>query len=249
MSAISVNPEPAKPTLADLAVVGIALVLPSVTTWAYFFGAATSASGVQAAVYSVVKFVQFALPIAWVVLVQKQRPRLRPRGSEGIAIGLVFGVAVAIGMFGLYELALDDTAVMDLAEAEIRRKTLGFGIDTLAKFAMLGGFYSLVHSLLEEYYWRWFVFGQLRRFTSFRAAAIVSSLGFMAHHVLVLGKFFGFASPTTYLLSACIAVGGFVWAWLYDRTGSLVGPWLSHALVDAGIFSLGYQLVGAMLAS
>jgi membrane protease YdiL (CAAX protease family) len=249
MNDTAVNPEPAKPTLADLAVVAVAIVLPSITTWLYFFGAAGSASGVQATVYSVVKVAQFALPAVWVLLVQKQRLTLRPRGSEGVAVGLLFGVAVAAGMFGLYKLVLDDTATMDLAEAEIRRKTLGFGIDTLAEYALLGGFYSLIHSLLEEYYWRWFVFGQLRRCTSFRAAAIVSSLGFMAHHVLVLGKFFGFASPTTYLLSACIAVGGFVWAWLYERTGSLMGPWLSHAVVDAGIFALGYQLVRTMLAT
>lgn len=248
MGDITTNPEPAKPTLADLAVVLVALVLPSVTTWLYFFGAAGSASGVQAAVYSVVKVAQFALPAVWVLLVQRRRITVRPRSSAGVLVGLLFGVAVAAGMFGLYKLVLDDTATMDLAEAEIRRKTLGFGIDTLAEYALLGVFYSLIHSLLEEYYWRWFVFGQLRRFTSFQAAAIVSSLGFMAHHVLVLGKFFGFASLETYLLSACIAVGGFVWAWLYDREGSLVGPWLSHAVVDAGIFALGYRIVSAMLA-
>ena len=75
----------------------------------------------------------------------------------------------------------------------------------------------------------------------------MSSLGFLAHHVLVLGKFFGFANPATYLLSACIAVGGAVWAWLYDRTGSLLGPWLSHMLVDAAIFAIGYDLVRSTL--
>jgi len=32
----------------------------------------------------------------------------------------------------------------------------------------------------------------------------------MAHHVLVLGKYFGFDNPTTYLLSSCIAIGGTV---------------------------------------
>jgi membrane protease YdiL (CAAX protease family) len=248
MAESSVNSSPAKPTIADLAVIAIALLLPSVTTWMYFFGAAGTASGVQAAVFSVAKVVQFALPAVWVLLVQKQRIAVRPRGGEGVAVGLVFGVAVAAGMFGLYELVLDGSATMALAEAEIRRKTLGFGINSLVEYALLGLFYSLIHSLLEEYYWRWFAFGQLRRFTSFRAAAAVSSLGFMGHHVLVLGKFFGFASPATYLLSACIAVGGFVWAWLYERSESLVGPWLSHAVVDAAIFALGYQLMGDVLA-
>jgi membrane protease YdiL (CAAX protease family) len=71
----------------------------------------------------------------------------------------------------------------------------------------------------------------------------ISSLGFMAHHVLVLGKYFGFSSPATWLFSVCVAVGGAVWAWLYERTESLLGPWLSHLLVDAAIFAIGYDLV------
>ena len=31
-----------------------------------------------------------------------------------------------------------------------------------------------------------------------------------------------------------------MWAWLYHRSGSLLGPWLGHALVDAAIF-VGYH--------
>jgi membrane protease YdiL (CAAX protease family) len=69
----------------------------------------------------------------------------------------------------------------------------------------------------------------------------------MAHHVLVLGKYFGFDSPATWLFSSCVAVGGAVWAWLYNRTGSLLGPWLSHLLVDAAIFAIGFDLVRGAL--
>ena len=125
----------------------------------------------------------------------------------------------------LYFGVLKGSPLLAGALPEIRDKVAGFGIDSVWKYAALGVFYSLFHSLLEEYYWRWFVFGQLRRLDAAgRRGRAVSSLGFMAHHVLVLGKFFGFANPATYLLSACIAVGGAVWAWLYHRTGSLVGP-------------------------
>jgi membrane protease YdiL (CAAX protease family) len=238
-----------KPTTADLIIVIVALVLPTAITWAYFFGAAAASQGVQATVYGVVKVIQFALPIVWVLFVQKGAATLRPPGGRGVAVGLLFGAAVAAGMFALYAGVLKSSAVLSAAEPEIRGKTAGFGIDTVWKYALLGAFYSLFHSLLEEYYWRWFVFGQLRRWTTVGVAAAISGLGFMAHHVLVLGKFFGFDSPTTYLLSACIAVGGFLWAWLYHRTGSLAGPWLSHLLVDAAIFAIGYELVGDMLAA
>jgi len=40
-------------------------------------------------------------------------------------------------------------------------------------------------------------------------------------------------------------VGGTVWAWAYHRSGSLVGPWLSHAAIDAAIFLVGYDMVSS----
>jgi membrane protease YdiL (CAAX protease family) len=61
--------------------------------------------------------------------------------------------------------------------------------------------------------------------------------------VLVLQLYFGWTSPLTWLFSAGVAIGGAFWAWLYNKSGSLYGPWLSHALVDAAIFAIGYDLV------
>ena len=41
---------------------------------------------------------------------------------------------------------------------------------------------------------------------------------------------------------------GIFWAWQYEKTDRLVAPWLSHMIVDAGIFSLGYLIVHPILA-
>jgi membrane protease YdiL (CAAX protease family) len=71
----------------------------------------------------------------------------------------------------------------------------------------------------------------------------ISSLGFAAHHVLVLALYFGWASPLTWLFAICVAVGGAIWAWLYDACDSLAAPWLSHALVDAAIFAIGFLMI------
>ena len=68
-----------------------------------------------------------------------------------------------------------------------------------------------------------------------------ASLAFAAHHVVLLARFFGFASPWTWLFAAAVAVGGLIWTLQYERSGSLWGPWFGHALVDAGIFAIGYD--------
>ncbi len=111
---------------------------------------------------------------------------------------------------------------------------------------MLAVFYSAIHSLLEEYYWRWFVFGQLSRICHIPMAIAVSSIGFAAHHVLVLGLYFGYSGPAamfTLLFTMAIVIGGAFWAWLYRASNSLISSWLSHALIDAAIFAIGYTML------
>ena len=131
---------------------------------------------------------------------------------------------------------------------QILQKVQGFGVASPLSYLALGVFYALVHSGLEEYYWRWFVFGQLRRLQPVGLAAIISSLGFMVHHVILLGFYFGWNSPLTYLFSISVAMGGLFWAWLYQRTQSIYAPWVSHLIVDAGIFLLGYDVVRVLFS-
>ena len=61
-----------------------------------------------------------------------------------------------------------------------------FGMGTPARYVALAAFLAVAHSLLEEYYWRWFVYGRLRRYVPMAVAMAVSGLAFMGHHVIVL---------------------------------------------------------------
>jgi uncharacterized protein len=167
--------------------------------------------------------------------------------TTGIVAGIVFGLAVAGGGWLVYREWLGESAAFMAAAEKIRAKVAGFGVDSVTAYAAMGLFYSVVHSFLEEYYWRWFVFGQLRRLVPLWAAIVVSSIGFMAHHVIVLGSYFGGLTWMTVLFSAAVAIGGAFWAWLYERSGSLYGSWVSHLIVDAGIFLLGFEFVRGAL--
>ena len=231
------------PTRADRVMLAIALVLPMVVTWLYFVALANQPTAVQQWAYGVGKVVQFALPVLWVWLALGRKPRLGRPSLRGVGIGLMFGLAVMGAMAGLYYGGLKPAGVFDGPTEEVRQKVASFGIHSAATYIALATFYSLAHSLLEEYYWRWFVFGHCCRGLKLPTAIGLSSVGFAAHHVLVVGTYFGYDSPLTWLFTAGIAIGGAVWAWLYRRSGSLVGPWLSHALVDATIFVIGWDLV------
>jgi len=223
-----------------------ALGFPAVFTWVYFVALRDSPGAIQQAAYALGKTVQFAFPLFWVLAVQRRRPVWPRPTSAGLGWGLAFGLLVFAAGVAAYFVWLKPAGMLQGVGEAVQAKIAGFGIRTVPAYLLLGAFYSLVHSLLEEYYWRWFVFGQLRAIIPWKAAVGVSSLGFMAHHVVLLATYFGWSSPATYLFSSAVAVGGAFWAWLYQRSQSLLGPWLSHLLIDAAIFAVGYDLVRAM---
>jgi membrane protease YdiL (CAAX protease family) len=175
------------------------------------------------------------------------RSRWFRRNAGTLVLGVGFGLLVLAAMFGLYQLVWKSNPVLAGASQAIRHKLVGLGLDRLWLYVAVGVFYALCHSALEEYYWRWFVFGQLRSRLQPLSAVAISSLAFMAHHVIVLATYFGWSSPWTYASSLSVAAGGAVWAWLYARSGSLTGPWLSHLVVDAAIFLVGYDLARDLL--
>jgi uncharacterized protein len=226
------------------AALAFGLGFPSVLTFGYFVALTGQPRGLVQAFYGAGKLLQFGFPLAWALLSASRLPRPAWPGRRGALAGLCFGLVVLAGALALHRGLLLPRGLYGAAAEAVRAKVTSLGMDSAIRFAAAGVFYSVVHSAAEEYYWRWFVFGELRRACGPGRAILGSSLGFMAHHVIILATFLGWASPWTYAASAAVAVGGAFWAWLYQRTGSLLGPWLGHLLVDAAIFTAGFDLAG-----
>ncbi len=169
-------------------------------------------------------------------------PSTRQRLPRSLIYGVLFGLMVVLAIVVCYFGILPESILAKLS-ATVAEKVTAQGIDTAARFLAVAVFYTFLHSLLEEYYWRWFVYDELVGHVSKLAANIISSLGFMAHHVVLVGYFIGWTSAWTYLISGSVAVGGVFWAWLFDRPYGFRSCWLSHAIVDAGIFGLGFVIL------
>lgn len=267
------------------AILVFAMVLPSAATWCWFVQFA--GHPFVKMVYVASKLVQFLLPIAWMVGVERRRlgdlfgrkvrgieedgqetvrpsPLTPPEGRRtpppaqtspaarqeialarggGVLLGTGFGILVSAALLALYFGVLKPSPLLAGTPLAVREKIEQLGLATVPGYLALAVFYSLAHSLLEEYYWRWFVFGRLRCFMRAPAAIVVSSLVFMAHHVIVVGVYLPGAWALAALVSLAVAMGGAVWAWLYETTGSLYGPWVSHLIVDAAIMTIGYDMI------
>ncbi len=226
---------------AHLAALTFCMVLPTVATLLYFV--VLSGSPWMKGVYFGSKLVQFAFPLAWVLAVQRRRLNLHRPRLRVIVPGIAAGALIVATGLIVYCGYLKHSPYLERAPELIGLKIADMGIATPLMFVLFAAFLSVPHSLLEEYYWRWFVFGQMRRIAPFGVSLILSSLGFMSHHVIVIHQFLQQGWGVTLFFSLCVAAGGGVWAWLYERTGSLYGAWISHLLVDCGIMYLGYDLM------
>lgn len=232
----------------EIAALAFAILFPSLITWVYFVLLRSAPALIQQSAYGLGKVIQFAFPLIWVVCVAKTPVfRGRQQPITGIGLGSVLGLSVFVAALTLYTLVLRAWPGLDTARQMAQAKVSGMGLDSIWKYSLMGLFYSVVHSGMEEYYWRWFVYSRLKTLVGVTASIWISSLGFMAHHVIVLAFFFGPTSPLAYLFSAAVAIGGAVWAWLYQRTGTIPAAWISHAIVDVVIFAIGYDMVRQVL--
>ena len=193
------------PSRATLAAVLFAGLFPTFATWLYFVVLPGGRWMLPA--YAACKVLQFAFPLIWVLGVERGRPpknltpwpplpsHTLPPGRGGTGAGLLAGLLSGLG-FAAFLLILWKTLIAGgplaaRAAQAASAKLAGFGIETAVGYLLLAVFYSVLHSLLEEYYWRWFVFGQLARGCKLPSAIAISAVGFSAHHVLVLAHYFG----------------------------------------------------------
>lgn len=191
--------------------------------------------GYSAVLYPTTKVLMIVWPLVWYL--SGFRPGVysgqkKNRVLYGLGSGVLFS-ALIVAMFFLFEPFFRSfvPTLQDVVQT--------FGIwNWYIPFAI---FLSVFHSLFEEMYWRWFVFGGLRLLMTTTTAIVVGSLAFSAHHIVILWQFF----PPVFalLFGFTIALAGACWCLLYQKTNSLLTSWLSHMLVDATILSLGYVLL------
>ncbi|MEM1353287.1 MAG: type II CAAX endopeptidase family protein [Planctomycetota bacterium] len=191
------------------------------------------------------------LPVAWLILIAKTRPRLpafRGRASHpGWWAGLATGIAIFAVIVGLWELAgprLVDTTVF-------AEKIASVGLTSPAYYLLFAAGITLFNALMEEYVWRWFVyerlrdtllewFGQAARKWVVPGAVVLAALFFTLHHTIALSLYFD--PLANFLASLGVFIGGITWSIIYLKTRNIYGCYLSHIFANVAMFYVGYQI-------
>lgn len=171
-------------------------------------------------------------PISW-------SPLREPRSGliAGAVSGLLISAVIVIAWFIAKANDLIDPAT-------IRAAAIENGIGTPLRYIGFSLYIICVNSLLEEYFWRWFVVRRcedlLRRGWM---AVTLSALLFTVHHVIALRVQMEWLP--TILASIGIFCGGVIWSGMYVRYRSIWPAYLSHAIVDLAFLIIGYFVIAA----
>ncbi len=222
--------------------VGVAMVMPFLGALLYWV-VLGDAAVVSRYTYAGIKIFALCWPvIAWAVLLRRSLPWHRVTDwrahLRGLPLGLLTGLVISAGIIGFRYLPAIRSTV-DAGAAGIVEKTVQLGI--LEHYWAFAIFLSIFHSLLEEYYWRGFVYGTLRERLPRWSANLLAAAAFSSHHYIILWAFF---EPWLAIVTGTgVFLGGVIWAAQYERQQSLAGVWLSHAIVDLAIMWLGWGIL------
>ena len=218
----------------------LAMVVPTLGTVVYFV--IMGQSRAAQLFYGATKLFTLVWPMLIVLGLEKKRLRFKgidwARHFRAVPMGILLGAVIVALMVVLFRFTIIGDYVRGCSDV-VRGKAVDLGF--LGCYWTFAVFLSLGHSALEEYYWRWFVFGSLVRFTPVGWAYFLAGLSFAGHHYVVLGTFFPLWLAA--VLGTLVGVGGVIWCWLFRKYGSLAGAWVSHLMVDAGIMWIGYELI------
>jgi len=223
------------PAWASALALAILLPAPSLGTWLGLSVLPGKPSG--RVLFFIAKVWLVALPILWRLALERRSLSWSPPRRGGFAAGALLGLGISAAILGAY-LTIGPSL---LDPGAVRRMGAATGLGEWPVYVTGALYWITVNSVLEEMVWRWFVVERFEALGWGGWAGPASAAGFTAHHIVALRVYCDW--PATLICSLGIFVGGAVWSALYRHTRSIWPGYVSHAIVDAAVFAIGWRLI------
>ena len=187
-------------------------------------------SAVKLAVFGLLPLVLTRL---WKLISFKELFLFQKKGFfTALALGLGIYALILGGYFGLRN-------VFDFSQIA-GSLTENAGV-TKGNFLYVSLYISFVNSLLEEFFFRGFLFRNIKTQTKPAVAYGFSAILFAAYHIAMMIGWFGFGLNALMLFG--LTVGGLIFNWLNEKLGCIYGSWLTHMFANFAINTVGFILL------
>ncbi|MDY0235595.1 MAG: type II CAAX endopeptidase family protein [Gudongella sp.] len=162
---------------------------------------------------------------------------LKPKDKKSLFISIALGLGVYVLIIGAYFLIspfIDSTSIK-----KILSEDLGVNRDN---FIFVAIYISFINSLLEEFFFRGFLFLKLLGKTTRKTAYIISAGLFAMYHVAIMGGWF---TPYLFILAMIgLFVGGILFNYLNEKNNTILNSWLVHMMANFAINHIGLMMFG-----
>lgn len=213
------------------------IVLGSLPTIGVIAGAFMDQGAFGSMVWAGAKVGLIIGPVLWWRFIQSQTLRIPRFHTEGLAAGLITGVAQAVIIIAAFYFIARPNMQFD----DLRSMVENLGIAGVSQYLALAAYLTLVNSLMEEYVFRWFFYTQFKQLATPLMAVFLSACLFTLHHTVVLSVYLPWYFNA--LASLGVFSGGLLWSYLYYRYGSIWPAYISHIGADIGVFVVGYLIL------
>ena len=162
-------------------------------------------------------------------------PLLCPK-KKGLLSAIALGVGIYVVILDGYFLVSPFFDFSQIAGA----LTTNAGV-TKENFLYVSLYISFANSFLEEFFFRGFIFTNLKQLSSKKLAYIFSATAFSLYHVAMM---IGWFSPMLFLLVMVgLAAGGMIFNWLNEKLDTIYCSWLTHMFANFAINTIGFMLL------
>ncbi|SDN08362.1 CPBP family intramembrane glutamic endopeptidase [Tenuibacillus multivorans] len=186
------------------------------------------------------KIVLFLLIPLWYIKIVLKEPiwhslRLnhidKRRLAYGFSLGIVSMVIIILAYVILQDFIQAETIILDL------RERLNITFETYIFIAL---YITFGNSLLEEFYFRGFIFLKFYQSDYKLLGYIFSSGLFAVYHVAIFATWFDIWLIGLALIG--LFTVGIVFCWLNTKTNNFLNSWILHICADIAVVSIGFYL-------
>ncbi len=154
--------------------------------------------------------------------------------KKGIKNSLLLGIGlytIIVGFFLLISNFIDLEPIITSLE-----NNLGINKNNFIYIAL---YVCLINSFLEEWFFRGFMYNELKKY-SVKTAYIISSIAFSVYHVAIMDGMFNIYLFILIMIS--LFIGGLIFCYLNQKNNNIYSSWCTHAFANFAMNTIGFIL-------
>lgn len=189
---------------------------------------------------SAIKIMMFLiLPVVYTLYDKniKLKHILKIKSKRNLFYSIGLGLVIYFGILAVYFLIENFINLDNIAE--VLDKSVKVNKNNFLWIAL---YISFINSLLEEFFFRGFLFLNLKKVSNRKFAYIISAFAFSIYHVAIMANWFN--SAIFLLVITGLFISGIIFNYLNEKNENIYNSWIVHMMANFSINTIGFIMFG-----